>query len=106
MIAHAHIVSMQRVDHVKIPPHKPIAPVHFAESALGDARPRIKFAARFQTVALQKVGLHPARLKWNSIVAVVRVKPPTLVKQTALFLEAIVKRRAWKRREMIERRNI
>ena len=39
MIPQAHIVAMERVDQIEIPPHEPIAAIHGGKAALGNAGP-------------------------------------------------------------------
>ena len=39
MIAQADVVAMERVDQIKVSPHKPIAAIHAIKAALRDAAP-------------------------------------------------------------------
>jgi len=98
MIAQAHVVSMERVDQIKIAPHEPVAAVHAVESALKNAAPRIKFAPGLKTILLEDFRRHGARLKRDPVVAVALVEPPVFIEQPSLFLQPLVKGSAGKRR--------
>src|ERR1043165_1101642 len=97
---------MKRVDQIKIPPHEPIAAIDAGKAALSNAGPGIKLAPRCEAILLKQFRSHATRPKGNPIVAVTLVQSPIVVKQSALFLHALVKRRARKRCEMIERRDV
>ena len=106
MVAHAHVLPMQRVDRIKIPPHEPIATVHRVESTLENAGPRIELAASIEAIALKRFRRHVARHERNPIVAVSFVEPPAFVKQATFGLQPGVKRCARKRGEVIEGRDV
>src|SRR2546425_8970388 len=106
MIAQAHIVAMQRVDQIKVSPHEPIAAVYGIEAAPGDAAPGVELAPCRQKILLKRVRRHPARLKWNSIVAVAVVEPPMIVEQPPLALQTVIERCARERCEMVECGNV
>src|SRR5262245_51291907 len=106
MVSEAHVVSMQRVDQIKIPPHEPVASVYRCTTALENARPGIKRPTCRQAVPLQCLGAHAARLKRDSVVAIVLVEPPRVIQQPAFRLESLVQRRPGKGREMIERSDV
>ena len=55
---------------------------------------------------LEQFRRHATRLKWNPVIAITLVQPPILIEQPAFILQPLVKWRAGKRREVIERRDV
>src|ERR1051325_4749047 len=106
MITQAHIISMERVDEIKISPHEPVVAIHASQPALQNAAPRIKFPPRREAAALQRFGFHAARLKRNAVVTVALIQPPAFIEQTSLALQSRVERGARERREMVERGDV
>src|SRR5438045_3259675 len=102
MVSRADIVSVQRVDHVKVAPHEPIAAVHAIDAAAHDAWKRIESSPRIEAGKAQRFRLHAGRLEWNLVVAVSIIHPPGVIEHPPLPRQALIERRAWKRRQMIE----
>src|SRR5690349_8611585 len=82
MIAQADVGPMHGIDEIKISPHEPVAPIDRGAAAAGDTAPGIESAASGETVLLQMLRAHAARLKWDPVIAVALVEPPGFVEET------------------------
>src|SRR5882672_8915912 len=102
MVALVDLDAMHAVDREKIAKHEAVRPVHRVEGAAHDALPGVKTPAGAQAALPDVVRRHGLRLKRNAVVAVTLVKPPALVKEPALALEAREQGCSWKWREVIE----
>src|SRR5271165_1537961 len=84
-------------------PHEPASAVGFEIQTAPEYRSQaVEFAARFHAALLHVFGRHAARRERKHPVLIVRVQPPAIVQEPAFFFQALVQRRAWKRRQMIE----
>src|SRR5437016_412445 len=104
MIAQAHVLAMKRINQIKIPPHKPVTPIHAVHSTLENAAPRIELPSRREAIVLERFRRHAAWLKRDSVITVAIVEPPLFIQQPTLLLQSPVERRARKWCEMVERR--